>query len=93
MEDLQEQAYADLVRPESSHDAEPYKSPPAISRQPAVPVRQYRLSLSPLDSLQAEFQKYNDMEKSGNLRLSQSASERNTVSMLMTIGHLKQNIR
>lgn len=83
MENFQDEAYANLVRPESSHGGETHKSPSSISKQTAMSPRRYRLSLSPLDSLQAEFLRYNDTDQRESLGLSQSASQRSIVSLVL----------
>lgn len=78
MEALEEEAYADLVRPEN--EVNQSKSPTLLSRKPAMSARRYRLSLSPLDSLQAEFKKYKDTEQMLDLRLAQSTNHQLLVS-------------
>lgn len=83
MEALEEETYADLVRPEIMEDVELQKSPPTFSTQPAMTARRYRLSLSPLDSLQAEFKKYNHREQSETLPLSQPPNQRSYVSAVL----------
>ena len=85
MDRLEEEGYTDFVRPENMDGVEPSKSPPKPTRQPATSARRYRLSLSPLDSLQAEFKKYNNTELSASLRLSQPANHRVLVSAILQI--------
>lgn len=86
MEALEEEAYADLIRPEK--EASPGKSPPSLSRRPAMSSRRYRLSLSPLDSLQAEFKKYNNTEQREESYLSQSTNQRLLVSAPLIISSI-----
>ncbi|KAL5403564.1 hypothetical protein PMIN06_006711 [Paraphaeosphaeria minitans] len=73
---LEEDAYTDFVRPENTVGMQSSKSPPILSRQPATSARRYRLSLSPLDSLQAEFKKYNSAKSNESLRLPQPPQQR-----------------
>lgn len=80
MNPLEEDVYTDFVRPENMVGVDQSKLPPTLSRQPATSARRYRLSLSPLDSLQAEFKRYNSTESSGSLRLSHPSNQRVLVS-------------
>jgi hypothetical protein len=90
MNPLEEDVYTDFVRPENMVGVESSKSPPTtLTRQPATSTRRYRLSLSPLDSLQAEFKKYNSTEPSGSPRLSQPSNQRVLVSTAFHINSFK----
>lgn len=90
MDPLEEDVYTDFVRPENMDGVEVSKSPPTLTRQPPTSARRYRLSLSPLDSLQAEFKKYNSMELNGSLRISQPTNQRVVVSTILLFTHPSQ---